>query len=62
MGHWPINRRCANKLCAYGCSEYVVNFALFLGLKMNLIKGAYIIMQSNSTFWIIFLRTLFIYA
>ncbi len=18
MGHWPINRRCANKLCAYG--------------------------------------------
>jgi len=18
MGYWPINRRCANKLCAYG--------------------------------------------
>ncbi len=24
MGHWPINRRCANQLCAYGILPILV--------------------------------------
>src|SRR5258708_24583896 len=29
-GHWPINRRCANTLCAYGGLPMVLGKLLFL--------------------------------